>query len=320
MRSPRTSSAQLDGDRLELGRAQEQYQPAPVDRREPALLELHPPAGRERDRRGRSRARARPASPRRARPPGRRVEVAAPERLGDLRLDAERRAGDQRRVASPHLGAREAGVQLHAERRRGPGRPPRTGAGPSSSARGKRRRRRSSSASPWRSSQIIGRGYPQIARSGRPGRACGIWPDCEDGLDEQASADGRPPARSQRVLAARRGQQDQGDGGARRRARDARAGAHRPRRDERRRRALQGLQGARRQADPRAGGLLRRRSPGGPVGARARGRAQSPHPARGQRRRLSQPGQADVRQLPGGVRPRQGERGPGAARAPLRRA
>ena len=61
----------------------------------------------------------------------------------------------------------------------------------------------------------------------------------------------RPPARALRVLAARRRVQDRGPGGARRRVRPAGPRPDRPRRHERRGRALQGVRQARRQADRR---------------------------------------------------------------------
>ena len=69
----------------------------------------------------------------------------------------------------------------------------------------------------------------------------------------------RPSARPLRVLAARRRVQDRRPRRARRGVRPARAGPHRPRRDERRGRALQGRQEARHQADRRLRDLLRRR-------------------------------------------------------------
>ena len=58
--------------------------------------------------------------------------------------------------------------------------------------------------------------------------------------DRRVSGGADPPARPQRVLAARRCLQDRRAGRARRRARDAGARPHRPRGDERRGRALQG--------------------------------------------------------------------------------
>ena len=71
---------------------------------------------------------------------------------------------------------------------------------------------------------------------------------------------------------------------------------------------------ARDQADPRPRGLLRRRPPHGgrPL------RAQPPDAARGERRGLSQPRQAQLGRLPRGLPARQGQRRPRAALAPLR--
>ena len=98
----------------------------------------------------------------------------------------------------------------------------------------------------------------------------------------------RAPPRPLRVLAARRRLQDRQAGRARRGVRPARARADRSRRHERRRRALQGLQEARHQADPRPRGVLR----GRPHGARGQDRAQPPDADRAERRRLPQPRQA----------------------------
>ena len=126
----------------------------------------------------------------------------------------------------------------------------------------------------------------------------------------------RPSPRPQRVLAARRRLQDRRDGGARRRARPAGARAHRPRRDERRGRPLQGLQQARDQTDRRARGLPGRR-PQDDQGADPL-RAQPPDPAGRKRHRLRQPGQAHLGRLPRGLLARQGQRRHGAARRPLR--
>ena len=126
----------------------------------------------------------------------------------------------------------------------------------------------------------------------------------------------RPSPCPQRVLAARWRLQDRRDGGPRGGARPARARPHRPRRDERRRRPLQGLQEARDQADRRPRGLLRRRprrdQGAGPL------RAQPPDPAGRERHRLRQPGQAHLGRLPRGLLARQGERRHGPARVPLR--
>ena len=79
-------------------------------------------------------------------------------------------------------------------------------------------------------------------------------------------------------------------------------------------RALQGLQEARRQADPRPRGLLRRR----PHRARGQDRAQPPDAARAVRRGLQEPHQALERRLPRGPVPRQAGRRPASARAPRR--
>ena len=105
-----------------------------------------------------------------------------------------------------------------------------------------------------------------------------------------------------------------GPGRPRGRLRPAGDRPHRPRRHERLGRALQGLQEARRQADPRPRGLLRRR----PHGPRGQDRAQPPDAARRQRRGLPQPRQALERRLPRGPVPRQAGRRPRAARAPRR--
>jgi hypothetical protein len=43
-------------------------------------------------------------------------EGAAAEQLGDLDFDVEVLAGDPRRLLGPHLGAGEAGVELHSQR------------------------------------------------------------------------------------------------------------------------------------------------------------------------------------------------------------
>ena len=94
--------------------------------------------------------------------------------------------------------------------------------------------------------------------------------------------------------------------------RAAGAGTHRPRRDERRGRAVQGLQEARRQADPGPRGVLR----GRPLDPRGQDRAQPPHAARAGRRGLPQPHQALERRLPGRPAPGQAGRRHGAARAP----
>ena len=110
--------------------------------------------------------------------------------------------------------------------------------------------------------------------------------------------------------------QDRRDGGPRRGDGAARPGPHRPRRDERGRRALQGLQEARDQADRRLRGLPRRRRQD--AQGEAEVRAQPPHPAGRERRRLRQPGQAHLGRLPRGLLARQGQRRHGAARRALR--
>ena len=97
----------------------------------------------------------------------------------------------------------------------------------------------------------------------------------------------------------------------RRGVRPAGARADRPRRHERLGRAVQGLQEARRQADPRPRGVLRRR----PLDPRGQDRAQPPHAAGAGRRRLPEPDEAVERRLPRGPAPRQAGRGHGAARA-----
>ena len=76
--------------------------------------------------------------------------------------------------------------------------------------------------------------------------------------------------------------------------RPAGARAHRPRRDERLGRAVQGLQEARRQADPGPRGVLRRR----PHDPRGQDRAQPPDAARAGRRGLPEPHEAVERRLP----------------------
>ncbi len=121
----------------------------------------------------------------------------------------------------------------------------------------------------------------------------------------------RTSARPLGVLAARRRVQDRQARRPRGRVRPARAGPHRPRRDERLGRAVQGLQEARRQADPGARGVLRRR----PHAARGQARAQPPDAAGAGRRGLPEPHEAVERRLPGGPAPRQAGRRPGAARA-----
>ena len=98
------------------------------------------------------------------------------------------------------------------------------------------------------------------------------------------------------------------------RLRPARARPHRPRCDERLGRALQGLQEARHQADPRPRGLLRRR----PHGPRGQDRAQPPDAPRRHRRGLPQPHEALQRRLPRGPLPRQAGRRPRVPRAPRR--
>ncbi len=126
----------------------------------------------------------------------------------------------------------------------------------------------------------------------------------------------RPSPRPQRVLAARWRLQDRRDGGAGGGARAAGAGADRPRRHERRRRSLQGLQEARDQADRRPRGLPGRRSQDDQGAAPLR--AQPPDAAGRKRPRLLQPGQAHLGRLPRGLLARQGERRHGAALAALR--
>ena len=117
----------------------------------------------------------------------------------------------------------------------------------------------------------------------------------------------RPSARPLRVLAARRRVQDRRARRARGGVRPAGARPDRPRRHERRGRALQGVPEARRQADPRLRDLPRRR-PRGPQPRRAaRARAQPPHAAGRERRRLPQPRQALLRRLPRGPAPRQAD-------------
>ena len=123
----------------------------------------------------------------------------------------------------------------------------------------------------------------------------------------------RAPARPLRVLPARRRVQDRQARRARGSVRAAGAGAHRPRGHERRRGASEGLPQARHQADPGLRGLLRRRPPQ----RRRQVRAQPPDAAGAVRRRVPQPRQAHQRRLPRGLSPRQGQRGPGAARSPL---
>ena len=80
------------------------------------------------------------------------------------------------------------------------------------------------------------------------------------------------------------------------------------------RRALQGVQEARHQADPRPRGVLRRR----PHGPRGQDRAQPPDAPRRLRRGLQEPHQALQRRLPRGPVPRQAGRRPPPARAPRR--
>jgi hypothetical protein len=126
----------------------------------------------------------------------------------------------------------------------------------------------------------------------------------------------RPSSRPLRVLAARRGVPDRGAGRPGRGVRPARSRPHRPRRDERRRRALQGGHAARHQADRGLRGLFRgrpRRAPRRPL------RAQPPDPARRHRRGLPQPGQALLGRIPGGPAPRQARGGHGRPGRPLGR-
>ena len=99
--------------------------------------------------------------------------------------------------------------------------------------------------------------------------------------------------------------------------RSARARAHRPRRDERRGRALQGVRarpGSSRSSAARSTSstTTRRR------GARRAARAQPPDAAGRQRRRLPQPRQALLGRLPRGPAARQADRRHGADRAPRR--
>ena len=81
-------------------------------------------------------------------------------------------------------------------------------------------------------------------------------------------------------------------------------------------RALQGLQEARHQADPRARGVLR----GRPHGPRGQDRAQPPDAARRHRRGLQEPHQALQRRLPRGPVPRQAGRRPPPASSATPRA
>ncbi len=104
----------------------------------------------------------------------------------------------------------------------------------------------------------------------------------------------RPPARPLGVLAARRCVQDRQARRPRGGVRPAGARAHRPRRDERLGRAVQGVREARRQADPGPRGVLRRR----PHDPRGPDRAQPPDAARRDRRGLPEPHQAVERRLP----------------------
>ncbi len=101
----------------------------------------------------------------------------------------------------------------------------------------------------------------------------------------------------------------------RRRVRPAGPRPHRPRRDERRRGAVQGRQEAPDQADRRLRDLPRRR----PHAARPAPGAQPPDAAGRERRRLPQPGQALQPRLPGGPLARQAIGRPGPAGALQRR-
>ena len=109
--------------------------------------------------------------------------------------------------------------------------------------------------------------------------------------------------------------QDRGPRRARRGLRPAGARAHRPRRDERRCRALQGGQEGRHQADRRLRDLLRRR----PHGHDAAQGAQPPDAGGRVRRGLPQPRQAQLAGLPRGPQPRQADARHGPARRPQRR-
>src|ERR671915_445591 len=124
----------------------------------------------------------------------------------------------------------------------------------------------------------------------------------------------RPSPRPFRVLGARRRLPYRRSRGAGSRLRPAGARAHRPRRDERRRGALQGLQEARDQPGSGARALVR----GPPPHRGPQVRAQPPDAPRRLRQRVPQPGQAELRRLPGGLPPRQGQRGPRAAVEALR--
>ncbi len=124
----------------------------------------------------------------------------------------------------------------------------------------------------------------------------------------------RPPARPLRVLAAGRRLQDRQSRGPLRGTRHAGAGPHRSRGAERRRRVLQGLPQARREADPRPRGLSLRQPPRpreGPL------RAQPPDAPGPQRGGFPEPDQALLARVPRRVPARPGERRHGAARPPL---
>ena len=104
---------------------------------------------------------------------------------------------------------------------------------------------------------------------------------------------------------------------ARRRVRPAGARPDRPRRDERRGRALQGLQEARDQADPRPRGLLR-----ATTCTTEAVRYERNHLTllAAERRGLPQPRQAQLGRLPRGLQARQGQRRPGRCSSATRRA
>ena len=124
----------------------------------------------------------------------------------------------------------------------------------------------------------------------------------------------RPSPRPLRVLAARRRLQDRQARRARRELRPAGTRADRPRRHERRGRALQGLEEAQREADRGGRGLLRRRPPQ----PRSQGRAKPSDAARAERRGAAEPRQAVKHRLPRRAPSRQAGGRPRAARAARR--
>src|SRR5215210_3407714 len=116
---PRPGRGLIAPDRSELGWTEESDERAAVDGGETALLEIHSCPGLGLDRPGEIRL----VSHQENRAASRRqltgVEVAAPQRLGFLRLDPQRLAGDPRRVPRPNLRARQAGLELGPQHRQG---------------------------------------------------------------------------------------------------------------------------------------------------------------------------------------------------------